>query len=140
MEVSQKPKTRTTTRPSSPIPGYACVLSRSAVPDSVQRCRLQPARLLCPRGFSKQQYCSGLSRPPPGDLPNPGIKPRSPALQVHSLAAKLPVKPMPRYISKENENSNSKRYMHPQICCSIISIAKTWEQPKYLSIDKDKDG
>ena len=30
--------------------------------------------------FSKQEYWSGLPCPPPGDLPNPGIKPRSPAL------------------------------------------------------------
>ena len=30
-------------------------------------------------GFSKQEYWSGLSCPPPGDLPDPGIKPASPA-------------------------------------------------------------
>ena len=36
-------------------------------------------------GFSRQGYCSGLSCPPPGDLPDPGIKPRSPALQAYSL-------------------------------------------------------
>ena len=36
-------------------------------------------------GFSRQEYWSGLLCPPPGDLPNPGIKPGSPALQVHSL-------------------------------------------------------
>ena len=30
--------------------------------------------------FSRQQYWSGLPFPPPGDLPNPGIEPRSPAL------------------------------------------------------------
>ena len=30
--------------------------------------------------FSKQEYWSGLLYPPPGDLPNPGIKPRPPAL------------------------------------------------------------
>ena len=30
--------------------------------------------------------------PPPGDLPNPGIKPRSPTLQVDSLPAETPVK------------------------------------------------
>ena len=30
-------------------------------------------------------YKYGLPRPPPGDLPNPGIKPRSPALQADSL-------------------------------------------------------
>ena len=31
-------------------------------------------------GFSKQEYWSGLTFPSPGDLPNPGIKPGSPAL------------------------------------------------------------
>ena len=31
-------------------------------------------------GFSKQEYWSGLPFPSPGDLPNPGIKPRSPPL------------------------------------------------------------
>ena len=36
-------------------------------------------------GFSKQEYWSGLPCPPPGDLPNPGIKPRSPELQADSL-------------------------------------------------------
>ena len=35
--------------------------------------------------FSKQEYWSGLPFPSPGDLPDPGIKPRSPALQVDSL-------------------------------------------------------
>ena len=39
-------------------------------------------------GFSRQEYWSGLSRPPPGDLPDPGIEPESPAapaLQVDYL-------------------------------------------------------
>ena len=31
-------------------------------------------------GFSRQEYWSGLPCPPPGDRPNPGIKPASPAL------------------------------------------------------------
>ena len=30
-------------------------------------------------GFSRQEYWSGLPFPPPGDLPNPGIEPESPA-------------------------------------------------------------
>ena len=50
-------------------------------------------RLLCPWGFSRQLYWSGLPCPPPGNLPNPGIEPRSPALQVDSLPSKSPVKP-----------------------------------------------
>ena len=40
-------------------------------------------------GFPRQEYWSGLPFPPPGDLPNPGIKPGSPALQLDSLPAEL---------------------------------------------------
>ena len=36
-------------------------------------------------GFSRQEYCSGLPFPSPGDLPDPGIEPRSPALQADFL-------------------------------------------------------
>ena len=36
-------------------------------------------------GFSRQEYWSGLPCPPSGDLPDPGIEPRSPALQADSL-------------------------------------------------------
>ena len=36
-------------------------------------------------GFFRQEYWSGLPSPPPGDLPDPGIEPRSPALQADSL-------------------------------------------------------
>ena len=44
-------------------------------------------------GFPRQEYWSGLLFPSPGDLPHPGIKPRSPALQVDCLSAELPGKP-----------------------------------------------
>ena len=44
-------------------------------------------------GFSKQAYWSGLPCPPLGDLPNPGIEPRSAALQVDSLPSEPPGKP-----------------------------------------------
>ena len=45
-------------------------------------------------GFSRQEYWSGLPFPSPGDLPNPGIKPRSPALQADALSSEPPGKPM----------------------------------------------
>ena len=35
--------------------------------------------------FSRQEYWSGLPFPSPGDLPDPGIKPRTPALKADSL-------------------------------------------------------
>ena len=44
-------------------------------------------------GYSRQEYWSGLSCPPPGDLPNPGIELRSPALQADSLPFEPPGKP-----------------------------------------------
>ena len=40
-------------------------------------------------GISRQQYWSRLPFPSPGDLPDPGIKPRSPALQADSLPTEL---------------------------------------------------
>ena len=42
--------------------------------------------------FSRQEYWSGLPCPPPGDLSNPGIEPRSPALQADSLPSEPPRK------------------------------------------------
>ena len=45
-------------------------------------------------GFSRQKYWSGLPFPPPEDLPNPGIEPRSPALQADSLVSEPPGKPV----------------------------------------------
>ena len=52
------------------------------VPNSLRPHELQPARLLCPWGFSRQEYWSGLPCLPPENLPNPGNKLRSPVFQV----------------------------------------------------------
>ena len=41
----------------------------------------------------RQEYWSGILFPLPGDLPNPGIEPRSPASQADSLPSELPGKP-----------------------------------------------
>ena len=43
-------------------------------------------------GFSRQEYWSGLPFPSPGDLPHPGIKPRSPALKADALPSEPPGK------------------------------------------------
>ena len=62
-----------------------------------------PAKLIqsCPAlcnllsmGFSRQEYWSGLPFPTPGDLPDPGIEPKSPvspALQADSLLLESPI-------------------------------------------------
>ena len=45
-------------------------------------------------GFSRQEYWSRLPFPSPGDLPGPGIEPRSPALQADALPSEPPGKPI----------------------------------------------
>ena len=44
-------------------------------------------------GVSRQEYCSGSPCPPPGNLPDPGIKPGSPALDADSSLSEPPGKP-----------------------------------------------
>ena len=44
--------------------------------------------------FSRQEYWSGLPFSSPGDIPNPGIKPRFPALQADALPSEPPGKPL----------------------------------------------
>ena len=66
------------------------MLSHSVMSNSVTP---WPTRLLCPWGFSRQEYWSRLLSPPPKDLPNQRIEPRSPALQVDSLLSEPSGKP-----------------------------------------------
>ena len=76
-----------------PIKTCLCcvVLDHSVMSDSLRLPGLQPTRLLCPWGFSRQEYWSGFPCPPPEDLPNPGIeRTRSPTLQADSLLTEPP--------------------------------------------------
>ena len=49
-------------------------------------------RLFYPWDFSRQEYQSGLPFSSPGDLPDPGIEPRSPTLQADALPSEPPGK------------------------------------------------
>ena len=73
-------------------PQACSVLSHSVMANSLPPCGLWPTRLVCAQGFSRQGYWSGFPCPPPRDLPNPGIKPRSPASQAGSLPSESPKK------------------------------------------------
>ena len=57
---------------------------------------------LCPWGFSRQEYWSGLPCLPAGDLPNLGIKSRSPTLQADSLLSEPPGKPTWKWTGWKN--------------------------------------
>ena len=71
-----------------------------------------------PVGFSRQEYWSGLPCLPSGDLPNPGIKPRSPTLQADSLLSELPGKPHYVYIYSFFIPSHSDEYLLPELFAS----------------------
>ena len=54
-------------------------------------------------GFSRQEYWSGMPFPSPGDLPDPGIEPGSPALQADALLSGPPGKDMSLLLGKSQE-------------------------------------
>ena len=73
-------------------------------------------------GFSRQEYWSGLPFPSPEDLPDPGIKPRSPALQADALASDPP--------------QNPGRRQYSTFYCCIISTLWIPSLPISLSADE----
>ena len=60
-------------------------------------------------GFSRQEYWSGLPFPSPGDLPDPGIQLRSPALQADALLPEPPGKP---FLGNSKNQINAKTKDH----------------------------
>ena len=75
--------------------GSRSVMSDSATPWTVA-CQ---ASLLME--FSRPEHWSWKLFPSPGNLPNPGIEPRSPTLQAESLPSELPGKPYLKYKIKK---------------------------------------
>ena len=75
---------------------------------------LRPARLLCPWGFSRQEQWSALQFPFPGDLPDPGVKPRSPALQADSLPSEPHIQIGSQIKKKEKKYSFSAFCLHQE--------------------------
>ena len=66
-------------------------------------------------GFSRQEYWSGLPFPSPGDRPDPGIEPRSLALQADSLPTELQGKPQRGFFLKPFSSGSG------SISCSVGS-------------------
>ena len=114
------------------------VLSHLVMSNSLWPHGLQPARLLCPWGFSRQEYWSGLPCPAPGDLPKPGIKPRSPTLQADSLPSESRAEPCGSwsifmYFTATHKQSFEmmlfKKFPHyfywvPSLACSVLFFKK----------------
>ena len=68
--------------------------------------------------FSRQEHWSGLPCPPPRDLPNPGIKPGSPALQADALPSEPRGKPVCKFrlTVRITDNPAALRYCKTPVC------------------------
>ena len=73
-------------------------------------------------GFSRQEYWSGSPFPSPGDLPNPGIEPGSPALQADSLLTELQSHVDLMCSSLKKCDSNSDNDYRENICNGQITV------------------
>ena len=70
--------------------GFCCLVAQSCLTlCNPMACSLPGQRMSM--GFSRQEYWSGLPFPSPGDLPNPGIEPRSPESLLHCSWILLPL-------------------------------------------------
>ena len=65
-------------------------------------------------GFSRQEYWSGVPFPSPGDLPNSGIEPRSPALKADTLPSEPPGNPWGRRGRVKMRDSNQASSLTPK--------------------------
>ena len=67
--------------------------------------------------FSRQEYWSGLPFPSPGDLPDPGIEPRSSTLKADALTSVLFGKPRKHYFLESliNKTNSVLSYMPPPL-------------------------
>ena len=91
--------------------------------------------------FSRHTYWSGLPCPPPGELPDPGIKPKSPVVQVDSLPTEPPRKPRApkptfRAFSSVQSLSRVQLSVTPWtvVCQASLSITNSQSLFKLMSI------
>ena len=87
-------------------------------------------------GFSKREYWSGLPCPPPGDLPDPGIKPMfpvSPALQADSLLLSQRGSPLPSKRVKVKLLSHVRLFATPWTVACQAPLSMGFSRREYWS-------
>ena len=100
-------------------PGRSCVcVSNSVVSDSLCNPMDCSSQTLLSMEFSRLEHWSGLPFPSLGDLPNPWIKPRSPALQANFLPSEPP----------------GKRQKSLALAGRFFTTSATWEAQEVLRV------
>ena len=98
-------------------------------------------------GFSRQEHCSGLPFPSPGDLPNPGMEPRFPAVQADSLPSAPPGKTLICILADSYMEYGVKILLQSTQQKSSLLLATTREslhkrnavQPKINKMEKERN-
>ena len=94
--------------------------------------------------FSRQEYWNGLPFPPPGDLPDPGVEPRSLALQTDSLLSEPPGKHTSIRLTKIKKTNPTKyrqiyggsgMFMHCREECKLLQPFQKLQSNVYLQLD-----
>ena len=75
--------------------------------------------------FSRQEYWSESPFPSQGELPNPEIEPRSPALQANSLSSKPPGKPILEYTHNSIRSDKSYTFVCPKYMLKLYKMPAT---------------
>ena len=85
---------------------------------------LRPHGLYVPlsMAFSTQEYWSRLPFPSPGDLPDPGTEPGSPALEADALTSEPPGKPMFTSLCGHKFSSPLGKYQGAQVLNFIVTV------------------
>ena len=91
-------------------------------------------------GFPRQEYWSGLPFPPPGDLSDPGIKPRSPTLQADSLPPEPPGKPPERLREPQKAHGMLRHCECFLIRWGVGWTGQDWGGPEPLFTGKKSSG
>ena len=91
-------------------------------------------------GFSRQEYWTGLPCPSPGDLPDPGIEPVSPALQVNSLPLSYREGrgPQEAPMGLPGKGKSFPSFGGPELSCSISHKPHSHSQPDPNRFGRDR--
>ena len=102
---------------------HPCAKSLLSCP-TLQPCGLWATRFLCPWGFFRQEYWSGLWCPPPGGLPDSGITP-VPYIYLHWQPGSLPLVPPPSPPvfagAQRNQTATLSSFSHRLYCLNIFN-------------------
>ena len=109
------------------------------------RPELWPLQAPLSMGFSRQEYWSGLPFPSPGDLPNPGIESRSPALVGRIITTELPEKAPWKWcmtcrqdVAHGTAGARGKGIKQPMLTVCIPAMWKGGRDTVYQQLERKK--